>query len=118
MSLLDLIKQNYSYFLYYLLHKGTMSILVPKSLLFMSNIGPFFSTENSKFLSWIHIKYFHLGIYVTPRACLIRKYGSQSWAFFLYFNASRGTVHYLMGLGPNPKKILHNSGKQIQIPRF
>ena len=24
--------------------------------------------------------------------------------------------HYLMGLGPNPKKIPQNSGKQIRIP--
>ena len=25
-------------------------------------------------------------------------------------------AHYLMGLGPNPQKILHDSGKQIRIP--
>ena len=25
-------------------------------------------------------------------------------------------VHYLMGLGPNWKEILHNRGKQIRIP--
>ena len=24
-------------------------------------------------------------------------------------------THYLIGLAPNPKKILHNSGKQIRI---
>ena len=28
------------------------------------------------------MEYFHLGIFVTPRAYLIRKYGSQSQAFF------------------------------------
>ena len=25
-------------------------------------------------------------------------------------------THYLMGMGPNTKKIPHNSGKQIRIP--
>ena len=28
------------------------------------------------------MEYFHLGIFVTPRVYLIRKYGSQSQAFF------------------------------------
>ena len=38
------------------------------------------------------MKYFQTGIFVIPGVCLIRKYGSQTTAFFLYFSASQGTV--------------------------
>ena len=40
------------------------------------------------------MKYFEMGIFVIPGVCLIRKYGSQSTAIFLYFSASRRTVTY------------------------
>ena len=49
-------------------------------------------SEISKFVTRTHMKYFHMGIFVIPGVCLIRKYGSQTTAFFLYFSASRGTV--------------------------
>ena len=41
--------------------------------------------EKSKFLARIHMEYFHLGIFVIPRVYLIRKYGSQTQAFFFSF---------------------------------
>ena len=31
------------------------------------------------------MEYFHLGVFVIPRVCLIRKYGSQTQAFFFSF---------------------------------
>ena len=52
-------------------------------------------SEISQFLSRIHMKYFHMCIFVIPGACLIRKYGSQTTAFFSLFQCfsnSRGTV--------------------------
>ena len=74
-----------------------MSILVQKSgsLLLCPILGHYsvHKSKKSYFLGWMHIEYFHLGIFVIPRACLIRKYGSQEPGhFFLYFNTSRGTV--------------------------
>ena len=62
--------------------------------LFLSNSCHFsvHKTEISKFLARIHMKYFRMGIFVIPGVCLIRKYWSQTTAFFLYFSASRGTM--------------------------
>ena len=36
------------------------------------------------------MEYFHVGIFVIPRACLVRKYGSQNTAFFSVFQCSSG----------------------------
>ena len=65
-----------------------------KMPLFLSNSCHFsvHKTEISKFLARMHMKYFQMGIFVIPGVCPIRKYGSQTIAFFLYFTASRGTV--------------------------
>ena len=38
------------------------------------------------------MEYFHVGIFVIPGVCLIRKYGSRNTAFFLYFSPPRGAV--------------------------
>ena len=48
--------------------------------------------EKSKFLAWIHMKYFHMDIFMITGISIIWKYWSQTTTFFLYFSASRGTV--------------------------
>ena len=52
--------------------------------LFLSNSCHFsvHKTEISKFLARILMEYFHMGIFVMPGVCLIRKYGSQTTAKF------------------------------------
>ena len=47
-------------------------------------------SEISKFIAWIHMEYFHVGIFVIPGVCLIRKYGSRKTAFFSVFQSSSG----------------------------
>ena len=64
-----------------------MSILVLKKPLFSQIWGHFLvnKSEKSKFLAWIHMEYFHVGIFMIPRVCLIRKCWSQITAFFSVF---------------------------------
>ena len=60
--------------------------------LFRSNSDHFSvhkSSEMSRFLARILMKYFHMGILVIPGLCLIRKY---FFSVFLYFSVSRVTV--------------------------
>ena len=42
------------------------------------------------------MKYFELGIFVIPGVCLIRKYVSQTQAFFYVFHFFFDTVNFLM----------------------
>ena len=67
------------------LHKKIpWALLCSKKPLFSPIWGHFsvHKSEKSKFLAWIHMEYFHLGIFVIPRVCLIRKYGSLNTAYF------------------------------------
>ena len=75
-----------------LVRKNTMSILVLKKPLFSQIWGHFsvHKSEISKFLARIHMEYFHVAIFVISRVCLIRKYGSQSTAFFSVFHCFSG----------------------------
>ena len=44
-------------------------------------------------------------------------YGRFMGTSYFFFNGMPGKYwHYLMGIGPNTKKIPQNSGKQIRIP--
>ena len=63
-----------------------------KMPLFLSNSCHFsvHKTEISKFLARIHMKYFQMGIFVIRGVCLIRKYGSQTTAFFSVFQCFSG----------------------------
>ena len=87
-----------------MVQKNTMSTLVLKKPLFSPIWGHIsvHKSEKSKFLAWIHMKYFHVGIFVIPRVCLIRKYGSWNTAFFSVFQCSSGCrgkkVFYLFEL--------------------
>ena len=47
-------------------------------------------SEISKFVTRTHMKYFHMGIFVIPGVCLIRKYGSQNTALFSVFQCFSG----------------------------
>ena len=82
------------FFYSHLLHKNTMSIKVSKSLGPILGHFSVHKTEKSKFLCWIHIEYFHLGIFVIPWVCLIRKYGSQNLALFSVFQCFSGYRGY------------------------
>ena len=42
------------------------------------------------------MEYFHVGIFVIPGVCLIRKEGSRNTALFLYFSTSRGAVYLII----------------------
>ena len=53
-------------------------------LLYRLTVPQINKSENSKFLAWIHMEYFHVGIFVIPRLCPIRKYGSRNTAFFFW----------------------------------
>ena len=44
------------------------------------------------------MEYFHLGIFVIPRVYLIRKYGSQTQAFFFVFHRFFDTVPLFAGI--------------------
>ena len=75
-----------------LVQKNTMSTLVLKKPLF-SQIWGHFSVHKSeilKFLAWIHMEYFYVGIFEIPGVCLIWKYGSQTTAFFSVFQCFSG----------------------------
>ena len=76
----------------HLVQKNIMSILAPKKPLFSPIWGRFsvHKSEKSKFLAWIHMEYFHVGIFVISGVCLIRKYGSRNTAFFSVFQCSLG----------------------------
>ena len=73
---------------------STIIIQMLKMAIFLANFCPFLvhKLEKSKFLARIHMKYFHLGIFVIPRVYLIRKYGYQTQAFFFVFHRFFDTV--------------------------
>ena len=54
-----------------------------------------------------------MGIFVIPRVCLIRKYGSHNTAFFLYFSAPRGAVMPYL-----PSYILAGADEMSKIPNL
>ena len=47
-------------------------------------------SEKSEYFAKIHMEYFHVGIFVIPRACLVKKYGFQNKDFFSVFHCSSG----------------------------
>ena len=83
MYLMNLKKQNNEYFLQSIGKKNTISIQVLKRPLFSPIWGHFsvHESEISKFLPWIHMEYFHLGIFVIPGVCLTKKYECKTTAF-------------------------------------
>ena len=70
-----------------------------KMAIFQANFWHFLvhKFKKCKFLARIHMEYFHMGIFVTPRVYLIRKYGCQTQAFFFVFHRFFDTVSYGYG---------------------
>ena len=87
-----------------------------KRPLILSDFGQFsvHRFEKSNFLAWTWMKYFHMGIFVILRVCLIKKYGYQTQAFssvyqcFLDHRVFRALVSAYAG-----KNIQDTKGIQI-----
>ena len=62
-------------------------------------------------------KYFHMGIFVIPVVCLIRKYGSQTTAFFSAFQCFSGYREFLcyLCLLKSDSNIFLNVDEKVDI---